>query len=189
MQGARILELGCGTGAVGIYAAGLGASDVVMTDVGDNENALLRLAAANIRSNTNLFSEQRVCRVAPYAWGSALTAIVDDGTGLDLVLGSDLTYARKSHRALCETLVQVLTDPSRFGSPRVILAHEHRRFAQAREGTEEPGPLPMGDDDEGFSHFIEVADGMGLRVARLDGEAQAKHGLRDISLLEISSQA
>ena len=49
--GARVLELGSGTGAVGIFCAGLGASHVALTD---EREELLALAAHNWRRNAGL---------------------------------------------------------------------------------------------------------------------------------------
>ena len=49
VQSSAVLELGCGTGACGMYAAALGARRVTLTDGGSN--ALLALARANVRAN------------------------------------------------------------------------------------------------------------------------------------------
>ena len=49
LRGQHVLELGAGCGAVGIYAAALGAESVLLTDGGGD--ALLGTAAANVRRN------------------------------------------------------------------------------------------------------------------------------------------
>jgi predicted nicotinamide N-methyase len=56
----RCLELGSGTGAVGLYAAGLGASMVVLTD---GASELLPLIEHNVRRNAQLVAEA-ACQAA-----------------------------------------------------------------------------------------------------------------------------
>lgn len=53
VYGTCALELGCGTGAVGLYSAGLGAKHVLMTDGGPP--AILDLAKANVDTNRELW--------------------------------------------------------------------------------------------------------------------------------------
>ena len=182
----RVLEIGCGGGAVGIYAAALGAASVLLTDGGGE--ALLELASANVRRNEEVLAmigDAHRVRVEPYVWGAS----TDRPLGrYDLVLGSDVTYARGSHEALCESVglflsaapdVDVdLPDPEL--ATRVIIAHEHRRLAIDGRGE-------TADDDAQLAHFTEVASAHGIRVTPLCTERQAKAGLRDVSILELAS--
>jgi predicted nicotinamide N-methyase len=156
-----ILELGCGTGAVGIYCAGLGASQVLLTDAGTP--ALLELTQRNIDAN----QQQLTCipSLMRYKWGDDLPA----GT-FDLVVASDVTYARAAHDALAATMARLLQAEPR---PRIVIAHEHRTFLGATA-------------DGRLRHFRKRAAEHGLLVQLVHAERQARHGLRDISILEIT---
>ena len=169
--GSSVLELGCGTGAVGIYAAALGAASVTLTDGGDDR--ILQLAEANVAANAHLFDKQAAVRVEKYEWGQGKVL----SQHIDLVLASDVTYARNTHAALCHSLRQIMD----YCGARVVIAHEHRRILRG-------GATGLGAParDVGLAHFCEAVQHSGLRVTALDVEAQAKYGLRDISLLEIS---
>ena len=57
VQGASVLELGSGTGAVGLFAAGCGASSVLLTD---GDSTLCSLAADNARANRALMPDASV---------------------------------------------------------------------------------------------------------------------------------
>ena len=65
VRGAAVLELGAGTGLVGVVAAKLGAARVLLTDGGSE--SLLRLAKDNARRNVDPSSA--VVRVCAYGWG------------------------------------------------------------------------------------------------------------------------
>ena len=71
VQGARVLELGSGTGAVGLFAAGCGASSVLLTD---GDASLCSLAADNARDNRALMPDVSVT-TRRYRWGGSEEAL------------------------------------------------------------------------------------------------------------------
>ena len=100
-----------GTGACGLYAAGIGASRVILTDSGE-EPVLNQLLARNVDANRHLLpSSIAEVRVAPLRWGddAALNALCrpggsqDGSDGFDLVLASDITYHWTPHDDLAHT--------------------------------------------------------------------------------------
>ena len=91
ISGAHVLELGCGTGACGLYAAALGASSVMLTDRSEDE-LVLQIATDNVRRNRGLVGER--CLVRAHDWGEVDAQYLNLLTlppRLDFVLGSDLT--------------------------------------------------------------------------------------------------
>ena len=174
-----VLELGCGTGAVGLYAAGLGARSVVMTDGGPP--AVLELARANEAANRQMWRAQQLVEVRPLAWGEAPAATGEGGEGeggddvlggaYDWVLGSDVTYSQGAHAPLCATIADVLSRAAAAGrATRAVLAHEHR----------------VSDDDAAdvrLEHFQKAAAAAGLSVAVLESDFE---GERRVSVLQLS---
>ena len=175
-----VLELGCGTGAVGLYAAGLGARRVVLTDGGPP--AVLALARANEEANRAMWRAQQRVDVRPLAWGEApAAAAVGGGEGeggsellggaYDWVLGSDVTYSQGGHAPLCATLADVLARAGAAGrATRAILAHEHRVSTE-------------GAVDVRLEHFQKAAAAAGLSVAVLESDFE---GERRVSVLQLS---
>jgi SAM-dependent methyltransferase len=161
LLGQSILEVGCGCGAVGIYAAALGAGHVLLTDGGGDE--LLQVAAGNVGRNHRLLNMSRV-EVVPYQWG------VRDLTlppRVDLVLGADVTYYRQSHRDLCRSIRWLIDERS----PRVVLAHEHRYLTPAARRAL-GGSSSDSNGDDGLVHFCEAASASGLQVATVHTESE-----------------
>ena len=103
-----MLELGSGTGAVGLYAAALGASRVVLTDGGPP--ALLELLAANVDANRPLLPEAACLEVAQLQWGADADRL--PAGPFAWVCGSDTTYdeeVRGPQRTLYSTRQAVAT--------------------------------------------------------------------------------
>ena len=160
VRGRRVVELGCGTGAVGCFAAALGARSVALTEGGSD--ALRRIAAKNVAANADLFATENVT-VAPLSWGAAY------GGSADVVLGSDVTYDRDSHDRLCATLASLLAPEGSVA----LLAHQHRRFASVLSGGSQ------------LDHFLDAARDAGLDVdeAHVDASANA---LAPVTILRVA---
>lgn len=163
--GANVLELGCGTGACGIYAAALGASSVTLTDGGPEE--LMALARSNVAANAYHLSSADI-EVKRLNWADAVHKGLS--ADVDLVLASDVCYGHAAsagedelsattHAALARTLLSLLLRPS---SPRVLIAHEHR--SPRREAALD-AVLPRWDsDDEHLEDFTAACREVGLRL-------------------------
>ena len=121
ISGTSVLELGAGTGACSIFAAGLGASRVMATD---GEEGLRKLAADNFELNRKFYPCAEVGSTQ-YLWGDVLPECIS-GVSWDWVIGADVTYSQKSYSALCSSLCKLCADSDGGGKPRVLLSHTHR---------------------------------------------------------------
>ena len=139
LAGTSCVELGAGTGAVGLYAAALGAAKVTLTDHrpplaattdlihasdGDldlpsgSSDRLLELLRANVARNA---APDRAS-VMELDWASAAHAeAVRVEAQPTLLLGADLTYTTPMHAALAETIARLLGDGG-----VCYLAHQER---------------------------------------------------------------
>ena len=169
LEGANILELGAGHGAVGLYAAALGARRVLLTDAYSSQ-ALLDLARRNVAANLRVGTIPRtVVDVQVLRWGEDA---LEFETPPDYVLAADVIYNRRAHAALCSTLASLVGG----GAPtRAVLAHEHRGWRRWRRLR-----------DSRIVSFERTAAASGLRLTTLSTEKQSKFGLRDVSILEVA---
>ena len=170
INGASILELGAGHGAVGLYAAALGARRVLLTDAYSSQ-ALLDLARRNVASNLRAGTIPRnVVDVQVLRWGE--DALDFESAPPDYVLAADVIYNRRAHAALCSTLASLVGGGA---ATRAVLAHEHRGWRRWRRLR-----------DSRIVSFERTAAASGLRLTTLSTERQSKCGLRDVSILEVA---
>ncbi|KAL5551244.1 hypothetical protein UlMin_001420 [Ulmus minor] len=99
-EGKSVIELGAGTGLPGMTAARLGASRVVLTDIGALVPGLLKNVEANGLGD-------RV-EVRELVWGS------DELGEFEVVLMSDVFFAVEEMAALAETMKRVCKDGTRI---------------------------------------------------------------------------
>jgi len=104
VRGKRVLELGCGTGAVAIACAMLGAKHVVATDV---DEACLALTRQN--AEENLQDVPGCLTVEEHSWGSDHTL-----GSFDVILGADILYDARSFAALELDLVSCASERCRI---------------------------------------------------------------------------
>ncbi len=114
-EGMRVVELGCGLGAVGVACARRGC-DVVLTD-GDERGVTWA------RENAARNGVDAACAV--YEWGSGAEGLArvlgearGDGWGPDVIVGSDILYAPEWHGPLAELIratgvLALIADPCR----------------------------------------------------------------------------
>ena len=157
-----VLELGSGTGACGLFAAGLGAAKIVVTDGGPP--ALLELLAYNVQCNAD--SIERIdasqIEVRSLRWGESS---IDETLGtsfleeMDWIFASDVTYDDDLHQSLCQTLRDLLLAGP---NARAILCEEHGPPTPYREveGQEGCGLWR----DEFLESFVVTAQRHGLAV-------------------------
>ncbi|XP_028277056.1 protein N-lysine methyltransferase METTL21A-like [Parambassis ranga] len=102
LKGKRAIELGAGTGLVGIVAALLGAQ-VTITD----REPALDFLSANVEANLPTDSQRSVL-VSELTWGEGLERY--PAGGFDLVLGADIVYLEDTFVPLLHTMEHLCSD-------------------------------------------------------------------------------
>ena len=108
MNGMHVLELGSGTGAVGLYCSKAFGANVILTDLVDNLALLDRNRAEN--------ELQHRVIIAPLNWTTPELPdnVIREGQGVDFILGSDLckymTIERIVHSVDCSSVCSFLID-------------------------------------------------------------------------------
>lgn len=140
LQGMTVLELGSGTGAVGLYAAKcLGAEHVILTDLPDNLELLERNRQANdLQDKITLVAldwldhGRTPSLLDPFLPDELLPPVLLARSSIDLILGSDLFLPFATHLLdpLARTLVTllemaVMMSPS-LASPQALICYEER---------------------------------------------------------------
>ena len=94
VRGKRVVELGAGTGLVGLVCAALGASEVVLTDLSQG----LELLQKNLDFNASSLGEASI-RVAELRWGKEAAQKVMPN-GCDVVIGCEVIYQHDDETSL-----------------------------------------------------------------------------------------
>ena len=126
LRGARVLELGAGTGSTAIALAKFAGAHVTATDGNPELVDLMRAnAAANGVPGSALAAQ-------PYVWGDPLDEIrplaSTTPSGFDLVIGAEITALRDGHAPLVQTLCGLFTR----GARTAVLAETRRNKHQPR---------------------------------------------------------
>ena len=177
LSGLAVVELGSGTGAVGIYAAALGAGSVVLSDM---SSSLRNCAADNVQANRVHFAQTPIsCRT--FSWGTRpITPLLMSDKGPDLVIGSDVTYSSRAYSSLCATLSDLFVThsaPDSLDRPhdsqaRAVLAHQHRPLTA------------MLSQVDALACLTEAADKNGLTVTVV--QEVWRNPLSKIALIEVT---
>lgn len=137
MEGATVLELGCGLGLVGIGAAAAGAR-VVMTDY---EPDAVAFARYNVERNLSGAQARGTVTVQLMDWRSP-----EAGGPYHWILGADVAYERRNFLPLLQTVdmllaengIAVFTDPDRSTGADFARLAEECGFVLRRKA--EPAP-------------------------------------------------
>ena len=157
--GKNCLELGCGTGAVGLFAAAAGAAHVEITD-GTN----VELARKNVLLNRRRLTSDVV--VNEFWWGDHFEPAAGS---VDVVLGSDVTYELDAHAPLLDALDDLLASGA-----TAILAHQHRRLTAVLRRT------------SSLNRFIDLARKRGFRVESV--HVDRENPLAPVEILRVRSR-
>jgi len=128
VSGKRVLELGCGHGLPGVFAALAGASEVGFADF--NAEVLTHLTAPNLLANLARLPPGRDAPSARYFAGDWLRTAealhAEDSPPYDIILTSETVYSHDSTRRLLQALELLL--PEGATSVKVYIAAKSYYF-------------------------------------------------------------
>ncbi|XP_072351194.1 EEF1A lysine methyltransferase 3-like [Scyliorhinus torazame] len=113
--GKKVLELGSGTGIVGILAVLLG-GDVTLTD----RSYVLKQIEYNVLANVPLTSRHR-SKIRALAWGDDQSKF---STDFDFILGSDIVYNPSQFAGLLQTLLYLCNEKTTIYMSSNVTARE-----------------------------------------------------------------
>eukprot|EP00966_Prymnesium_polylepis_P232935 5387553-Prymnesium_polylepis.1 len=195
LAGARVLELGCGLGLVGLAAKRLGAASVLLTD---SVAASVDCAAANAMLN-EMSEATGVCSrrldwsefaTAEGAWAACEEAglgVARDGGDVwwpDVILAADVCYSESMGLALIEALAHILAASPRTARAVIAIGWPNRGLARFERlcgarvtlAAHEQRALDAGEVPPPYRPFVDV-DGSGD-----DPAAVVPRGLETLAL-------
>ena len=157
------VELGSGTGILGIYAAALGMR-VTLTDYED----VLQLTRENILKNkASINKAGGSAFTATLQWENTTKEVIEEHSlqDIDFILGSDLVCAGLYHSSPLVKLIHILLQCS--PSAVCLLAHELR-------------------EEDQFQKFIDAVKSLNMRVQKVPNETlHPQFRCDDIAVLKI----
>lgn len=121
VYGKTVLEVGSGTGIVGLVCGILGTRLTIITDMLES----LPICRDNVRENIQAHPSLKNVRVEELLWGdqSHMNRINDGHGAIDVIIGSDVIYHQSDD--VLESLVSTIFQASHSGT-KLIIAYEDR---------------------------------------------------------------
>ena len=110
LKGARVLELGCGHGLLGICALLLGAASVDFQDY--NKDVLYNITSTNVASNLQA-TDRRSVRYFCGDW-KALVPVLASGAKYNIILSAETIYSPENQAKLCAAIESCLCPKNGF---------------------------------------------------------------------------
>ncbi len=159
---ARVLDLGCGTGFLGIALAAACGADVVVSD----QACMRSLAEANVEANSRAVAARGGrCRFLEHSWGEALGSELAQCAPFDVILASGCVYHEEANPLLVASIKRL------SGPHTVVYVAIDFRFDVSRRGS---SVAEDGDDEQYVSPvirgFLEHCERGGLRMIALDSQ-------------------